>query len=122
MPPESELQKPDVSALTGFQERSLGRFSEAPISCFTPTAWSSVEESGRFLPSAQPLRFALGTPTGAEQLAGAVRAAQRGPGDRGDSANPGAGILHPCRIRSQFRLFLSPPELKGGPRVSHHNR
>lgn len=84
MPPESELQKPDVSALTGFQERSAVLrsphfllhthslvFCGGKQEAFTPPhphlPLSAVPSPGQDL--------ALGTPTGALQpLTGAGRA------------------------------------------------
>lgn len=51
--------------------RNAQQFSEAPISCFTPTAWSSVEESRRLLPH----------PTPPPSQCGALSRTGLGPGD-----------------------------------------
>lgn len=44
--------------------RNAQQFSEAPVSCFTPTAWSSVEESRRLLPCPTPTSPLRAVPPG----------------------------------------------------------
>lgn len=56
MPPESELQKPDVSALTGFQERS-GVSQKPPFPASHPQPGPLWRKAGGFHPL--PTRCAL---------------------------------------------------------------